>query len=516
MHSQKTLTAEGATWPEPRLSPRGEGAASSKEGRLPGSSREAPWPGGERAARHVAISASHEIFPSAEAALACVVEKRLVMHQRMRDQRRGLTLRCPVRIAATRLERSIEGGVDDLKFLYPLLDNIPAIAFPILHFASCGVQVSVYGPPEVGRVVEVMRDYLVEVKLLAGPEQLLFIPEDRGHVSFFQSVRRAAEPLGASGGDAVVWSAGDIVLAYDVFPWLGERDIRQHDLILNVGARQRVFPDGTPELFLGNYYETLITRGHEARALDVKDPNLLVFTREGLGGLVRLDDLRSAKDSSAYMGVFLRAALRALLGSKGRSCLGTLRYGLKRRRGTLRPCDGLREDHASDFASVFFGVRARLKADTVDPFVLRDCDNFEDLFGFYRGLLQGIVDEGSTREEGYRRLARFHPHAGHLLALSDRLRPLWNELPLWRHWPGFIRDKLATYNRRLTEALRDAGLHDGTPPLPEYFAADGSFQQAPAPGDDLPGTRAFLRDVYLPRFQRGLAAHLAAGAGGRP
>ncbi|RKH01674.1 hypothetical protein D7V97_28835 [Corallococcus sp. CA053C] len=494
MHSQTTLKPTRA------------------EGRAPPASRQ----GAPRPARHVAISASHELFPSRDAALACVVEKRVVAHQRMRAQQQGLTLRSPVRLAATRMERTVEGGVDDLKFLYPVLDTLPVIAFPILHFATCGVQVSVYGSAEVGRVVEVMRDYLLEARILDAPGQLLFVPEDRARLSFFHSVRSAAEPLGAREGDALVWCAGDIVLAYDVFPWLMEPDVGPHELVLNVGAKQRVFPDGTPELFSGNYYETLITRDGPGAptAYDVKDPNLLVFTREGLRGLSRLDDLRGAKDSSVYMDVFLRTAWRALASSRALSCLGTLRYGLKRRRGTLRPGEGLRQDHASDFASAFFDVRARLKADTVDPFVLKDCDNFEDLFGFYRGLLQGIVDEGATREEGYRKLAAFHPHAEHLLALSERLRPLWNELPLWRHWPELIRDRISTCNRRLTEALRAAGFQEGTPLVPEYFAADGSFQQAPAPGDDLPGTRAFLRDVYLPRFQQGRAAFATALAGG--
>ncbi|GHG62130.1 hypothetical protein [Comamonas sp. JC664] len=465
-------------------------------------------------ARHVAISASHELFPSEDAALACIVEKRVVAHRRMRNQQQGRTLRAPVRIAATRMERTLQGGVDDLKFLYPLLDNIPAIAFPILHFATCGVQVSVYGPPEVGQVVDVLRDYLLSAKVLSSPASLLYVPEDRRNLSFFHSVRGAADALGTRDTEAMVWSAGDIVLAYDVFPWLMEPELGPHDLVLNVGARQRVFPEGQPELFIGNYYETLIPRDGDPRALDVKDPNLLGFTRAGLRGLSRLDDLRGAKDSSVYMDVFLRTAWRALASARAAACLSTLHYGLRRKRGALPPGKGLREDHASDFASAFFGVRARLKATTVDPFVLKDCDNLEDLFGFYRGLLQGIVDEGSTREDGYRELARYYPHAEHLLALSRRLEPLWHELPLWRHWPELIRDKLSTCNRRLTEALRAEGLHDGTPPLPEYFAADGTFQQAPAPGDDLPGTRAFLRDVYLPRFHHGRAVFGAAVQGG--
>src|SRR5262249_11602806 len=138
--------------------------------------------------------------------------------------------------------------------------NLPMVVFPVLHFTLAGAQVCVYGSEEVGRVIAVVRDYLVEHQLIADPDDLLFAPEDRQRISFAQSLRAAAAPLGAGPDDAIVWSAGDVVLGYDVVPWLAERDLaaRGADLVLHAGARQRVFPDGAPALFIGNYYETMI------------------------------------------------------------------------------------------------------------------------------------------------------------------------------------------------------------------------------------------------------------------
>jgi hypothetical protein len=304
----------------------------------------------------------------------------------------------------------------------------------------------------------------------------------------------------------LVWSAGDVVLGYDVLPWLGERDLAVHgaDLVLHAGARQRVFPDGVPALFTGNYYETMIVDG--GIALDVKDPNLLVFTRQGLRGMARgLDRLRRAKDEGRYLRLFFRVAARALLGRRARASLHALRYLIRRRRGTLAPGQGLHAEHFAEMLSAFFEVRVRVKAEHDDPFALRDCDTFEDVFGYYHSLLQGIVDEGGTREDGYRRLADYHPHAEHLRALSLRLRPLWEEIPLWRRWPEFISDKIATCNRHIRVALEAAGFA-GTAgdPIPMYFVR-GRFVPSPGPGDDLAGTRAFLRGTYRPRFERSWA-----------
>ena len=457
----------------------------------------------------MAITASQEIAPSLDAALATVVDKHVAAHRRMQHQARAKATRCAVRVARTRMERTLEGGVDDLKFLYPVLDNLPMIVFPVLHFTCAGAQVCVYGSPEVGRVIEVVRDYLVEHQLIAAPDDLLFAAEDPQRISLARSLRGATAPLGAGPGDAIVWSAGDVVLGYDVAPWLAGRDLaaRGAGLVLHASARQRVFPDGTPALFLGNYYETMIVDG--GIALDVKDPNLVVFTRDGLHGSLRgLDRLRRAKDESRYLPLFFRVAARALLGRRALPCLHVLRYLIRRRRGTLGPGQGLRADHFAALLSEFFGVEVRVGAEHADPFALRDCDTLEDVFGYYRSLLQGIVDEGSTREDGYRRLADYHPYAEHLYALSLRLRPLWDEIPLWRRWPEFISDRIATYNRHIQAALAAAGLAGGggDPPIPAYFAG-GTFVPSPGPGDDLAGTRAFLRDVYRPRFERSWAAH---------
>ena len=192
-----------------------------------------------RPARHVAITASQEIASSLDAALATVVDKHVMAHRRMQQQARAGAARCAVRVARTRMERTIEGGVDDLKFLYPVLDNLPMVVFPVLHFTLAGAQVCVYGSEEVGRVIAVVRDYLVENQLIAGPDDLLFAPEDRQRISFAQSLRAAVAPLGTGTGDAIVWSAGDVVLGYDVVPWLAECDLaaRGADLVLHAGAR---------------------------------------------------------------------------------------------------------------------------------------------------------------------------------------------------------------------------------------------------------------------------------------
>jgi hypothetical protein len=86
--------------------------------------------------KHVAISASHEIYPSMAAAVKAMVGVRVAnLRQRERQARRSGRSRRQRLVETTPMLRSIDGGVDDQKFLYPVLDNLPLILFPLLSYA---------------------------------------------------------------------------------------------------------------------------------------------------------------------------------------------------------------------------------------------------------------------------------------------------------------------------------------------------------------------------------------------
>ncbi|TSC32764.1 hypothetical protein [Corallococcus sp. Z5C101001] len=452
--------------------------------------------------RHVAIGASHEVYDSAEAALRAAVarrvEDRLV---RERQQRQAARYRRWKVVDTTPLLRSIDGGLDDTKFLYPVLDNLPLIVFPLLSYALTGAQVSVHGPPEVCRVVEVVRDVLLAQGLIGDRAKVLAVEEDRRDISLSRSIQRSTECLSAAKDEPIAWSAGDLVLAYDTHPWLMDRHLPGYELIFNLNARQRVFPDGTPELFARNYFDRLRLEGEPGVVLDIKEPNVLLFTSAGLRGLTKVDELRHPRPGDTYMKVLLRAAARTVWHTSPAATVAFLRYGLKRTRDRIQAGDALTQHHAGELARTFFGVSTLLKAENTDPFFVRDGDSVEDLFGYYRAVLQPIVDSAATKEAGYRELSHYHPHAGILYRLSQALRPLQSELPLWRRWPELIQDKLATLNQRLAQEFRGLGIPDAARPVPEYFDAMGVFQSRPLPSDNLPLTRDFLRNAYHPSFE---------------
>ncbi|GHG62190.1 hypothetical protein [Comamonas sp. JC664] len=451
------------------------------------------------------------MYASGEAALKAAVARRV--GDRLARERQ---LRQPARyrrwrvLETTPLLRSCEGGLDDTKFLYPVLDNLPVIVFPLLSHALAGVQVSVHGPREVCQVVEVVRDFLLAEGHIDERSRIVAVEEDRGDISLSRSFQRSTEVLSASRDAPVVWSAGDLVLAYNPYPWLTDRHLPSFELILNLNARQVVFPQGTSELFARNYLDRLRLDDPWGSVIDVKEPNVLLFTGAGLRGLTKVDGLRKPPPGETYMSVLLRAAGRACWHTSPAATVAFLRYGLKRVRDRLEEGDGVSRRHATELATTFFGVPTLVKAENTDPFSVRDGDSLEDLFGYYRAFLQPIVDSKATKEAGYRELAHYHPHAELLYRLSLKLRALQSELPLWRRWPELIRDKCASLNQRLTAEFRGLGLKDAGPLVPEYFDAAGAFQGHSLPSDDLRATGAYLRHVYLPTYSRDRAE--ASGA----
>ena len=452
--------------------------------------------------RHVAISASHEIYSSMTAAVKAMVEVRIAnLDQRERQARQSGRRRRLVE--TTPMLRSIDGGVDDQKFLYPVPDNLPLIVFPLLSYALAGVEVSVYGSPEIGRVVDVVRARLVRDGRIRDSEAIRFVEEDRGQISMSRSLRKAASRLTAPPGAMILWSAGDLVLAYNTYRRLADPHARDHEIVIDLNARQVVFPAGSPELFPRNYLDGMRLEGAEHRVVDVKEPNALLFTAAGLSGLDRLDELRHPPPGDTHLDALVRLAVTAVRGASLRATAALVWYGLKRRWGALGDRDGILQRHAVDLASAAFGVPTMVKADNVDPFFMRDCDGFEDLFGYYRTLLQSIVDSASTREAGYRELARYYPYADVLYRLSYDFRPLQDEIPLWRHWPDIVRDKIAAFNQRFEAELDRRGPHGPPQLIPEYFDdARGAFRGIPAPSDDLRATRELLLGGYGAAFER--------------
>lgn len=454
--------------------------------------------------RHAAIGASHEVYDSSEAALKAAVAHR-VEDRLLRERQR----RAPARyrkwkqVETTPLLRSIDGGLDDTKFLYPVLDNLPIIIFPLLSYALTGVQVSVYGPREVCRVVEVVRDFLLAEGRIDDRQKVLAVEEDRSQVSLSRSFQRSTGCLSAARDEPIAWSAGDLVLAYNTYPWLMDRHMPSYELIFNLNARQSVFPPGTPELFARSYYDRMRLDARPEEPVDIKEPNVLLFTAAGLRALEKVDELRHPRPGDTYMKVLLRAAGRTVWYTSPAATVAFLRYGLKRSRDRLEARDGLPQHHAMELARTFFGVPTLIKAENTDPFCVRDGDGLEDVFGYYRAVLQPIVDSGATKEAGYRELARYHPHADLLYRLSLKLRPLQSELPLWQRWPELIQDKVSTLNQRLKAEFKALGLDDAERPVPEYFDAAGAFQCHPLPSDDLGATREFLLHAYRAAFQRG-------------
>lgn len=452
--------------------------------------------------RHVAISASHEIYPSMTAAVDAMVEVRLAnLRQREREARRSGRCRRRRLVETTPMLRSIDGGVDDQKFLYPVLDNLPLVVFPLLGHALAGVEVSVYGSPEIGRIVDVVRARLVRDGRIRSGEAIRFIEEDRGQISMSRSVRAAASRLTAPPGATMLWSAGDLVLAYNTYRRLADLHAGGHDLVFDLSARQVVFPAGSPELFPRNYLDGMRLEGAEDRVVDVKEPNALLFTAAGLRGLDRLDALRHPPPGNTHLDALVRLAVPAARRAGLRATAALVWYGVKRRWGALGERDGILQRHAIDLASAAFGVPTMVKADNVDPFAMRDCDGFEDLFGYYRTLLQPIVDGGLTREAGYRELGRYYPYADVLYRLSHDLQPLRDQIPLWRRWPDPVRDKIAAFNRRFEAELGRRGPHGPPQLIPEYFDARGAFRAISAPCDNLRATRALLLGGYAAAFE---------------
>ncbi len=172
--------------------------------------------------RSIAIGASYNLH-SPSIALEKVVLKLVddIVHER--------------KCISTNLLRSND-GIDDLKFLYPVMDNLPILAFPIVTAIETGCKVTVVGSTEVGALCSIIQE---ELKV----KNLQFIHEGE-NLSLLNTLLKISD---AHNG-MISFSTGDL-LRFDHYSDLIDPSSKDSDFVYTMNVKQRL-----PTITHRNYY----------------------------------------------------------------------------------------------------------------------------------------------------------------------------------------------------------------------------------------------------------------------
>lgn len=331
--------------------------------------------------------------------------------------------------------RAKDDDIDQLKFLF-LIHGIPIMCYALGNLLLSSLkEIVVVGSQEVKRTL----DAFMETVDTQG-KVIKFAPEDPDNLSLTNTMLLGYEQLAPDPDEMILFQPGDLPFLYDFENIIRDKDIANHNLILWVNSREKMFPnykqDPGSEFVQRNYhYRTIFDDDEAGKVQEVKEPNIYPIN------LARIEsDIIELLHSSRKDGKILKAGLIKALSAPGRLfrifplVIDTVFFGGRLKK--LRPNDeyqfGMKRSVFDRIASLLLNTPFITKMHG-DPAFVADVDALEDWEDFESLAYYACQKHG---EEG---LTLIHPFGSELLHFRDKAMPeLKKELPIYHDFPAYI------------------------------------------------------------------------------
>ncbi len=332
--------------------------------------------------------------------------------------------------------RAHDDEIDRLKFLFPIY-GIPIMCYALGNLLLSSLkEIVVVGSDEVRRVLDEFLGIVGD-----NGKQIHFAPEDPENLSMTNTMALGRGKLSPSADEMILFQPGDLPFMYDLEKVLQDKDCVNHNLILWLNSREKMFPryreDPDSEFVRRNYhYRALDGENGSMHVHEVKEPNVYPIN------LAAVDtDIIESLHASRKDGKILRAGLAKALKQPGRlmKLLPTLAshfmfFDAKLKR--LRPDDdcqfGMQLSHFNKVTSHLLDTSFISKIND-DPAFVSDVDALEDWEDFES------LTHYAMEKYGEGALTSIHPFGSQLLEFREKAMPrLKNQLPLYADFPTYM------------------------------------------------------------------------------
>ncbi len=330
--------------------------------------------------------------------------------------------------------RACDDSIDRLKFLF-LIHGIPIMCYALANVLRSSLkEIVVVGSHETEKI---LRSYL-DVNGSNG-KKISFVQEDISNLSILNTLSLGKNSLDLDLDEMILFQPGDLPFLYDMEKTLKDEDIKNHNLILWLNSRQKMFPDleecPESEFVRRNYhYRGIYDGGKECH--DLKEPNIYPIN------LSRVEmDIIEYLHSSRKDGNIFEAGIKkaASLPTRLLRLIPNFIHHWKHFRRDLKELRANRDykfgAHASNFhqgASILLNTPFITKLHD-DPAFVSDVDALEDWEDFE------AMTDFAQRSYGDNGLAEIHPGGQELLRFKEKAMPeLKKQLPLYADFPAYI------------------------------------------------------------------------------
>ncbi len=330
--------------------------------------------------------------------------------------------------------RSRDDEIDRLKFLF-LIHGIPVMCYALGNLLCSSLkEIVVVGSDEVQHVME---RFLNTVGSCG--KKIQFIREEDQHLNLLHTLNLGRSKLSIENDELILFQPGDLPFLYDLEKVLGFQGNKNHNIILWLNSRQKMFPEfneNPNSEFVKRNYHYRILNGHESDLHDLKEPNLYPMNFERMDPEI-IDYLHSSRKD----GQIINAGIKMALKNPARLFKALpylIAHAFTFRSQVQKICPGDKYQFGMSRRNFQKSISNLLNIPITtnlhdDPSFVSDVDALEDWEDF-----ESLTHFASNQSaEGG--LEKIHPFGKELMRFRETDMPyLKEEIPMYRNFPSYL------------------------------------------------------------------------------
>ncbi|HIJ49641.1 MAG TPA: hypothetical protein HPP54_01055 [Nitrospinae bacterium] len=327
--------------------------------------------------------------------------------------------------------RSRDDEIDRLKFLF-LIHGIPVMCYALGNLLCSSLkEIVVVGSDEVRQVM----DRFLQTVGTCG-KNIQFVKEDDRQLNLVHTLSLGREKLAFAVDELVLFQPGDLPFLYDLEKVLGFQRNKNHDIILWLNSRQKMFPEFNKKPdseFVKRNYHYRILNDNERDLHDLKEPNLYPINFSRIESDI-IDYLHSSRKDGKIIDAGVKMSLKNPI-----RIFKTLPYlvdhffRFSSQVQQIRPGDkyqfGMSRKNFHKSISNLLNIPVTTTLHD-DPSFVSDVDALEDWEDF-ESLTHFADNQGG--------LEKIHPFGKELIKFRETDMPfLKEEIPMYQNFPTYL------------------------------------------------------------------------------
>lgn len=330
--------------------------------------------------------------------------------------------------------RSRDDEIDRLKFLF-LIHGIPVMCYALGNLLKSSLkEIVVVGSVEVQQVLE----HFLNTVGTCG-KTIQFVQEEEQNLNLLHTLNLGRSKLSIEKDELILFQPGDLPFLYDLEKVLGFQGNKNHNIILWLNSRQKMFPEfneNPSSEFVKRNFHYRILNDSENDLHELKEPNLYPINFERMDPEI-IDYLHSSRKDGQILNAGIKMALKNPV-RLFKALPYLVNHAFTFRSQVQKICPGDKYQFGMSRKNFHKSISNLLNTPITtnlhdDPSFVSDVDALEDWEDFE------ALTHFASNQDGERGLELIHPFGQELMKFKKTDMPVLKEkIPMYRNFPAYL------------------------------------------------------------------------------